>query len=141
MAMKHKWLVALLTVTVVAGLGTCVVASYRVPPVQGLTNEEVREIRAELSPFVHGHPFANVPHWRFWGLGRVVRATIGILPFEVRKELRMRVGQISRNMDGSVTVRVLEGRSFYGTFNLTREGHRWSLSDCDIQGVGNVSLR
>jgi hypothetical protein len=140
-AMKHKWVYALWTVTILAGLGAYIIGSFRVPRVQGLTNADVRQIRRALSPFVHGHPFANLVNWRSWGISRAVTVTIGILPFEVRRELRMRVGNISRNTDGSVAVRVLEGKSFYGTFTLTRERSQWSLYNCEIQGVGTVNLR
>ena len=139
--MKHKLVYVLLTVTILAGRGECVIGSFRVPRVQGFTSADVRQIRRALSPFVHAHPFANLVNWRSWGISRGVTVTIGTLPFEVRRELRMRVGKISRNTDGSVAVRVLEGNSFYGIFTHTRERSQWSLYNCEIQGVGTVNLR
>jgi|SRR6266403_1180953 len=126
---------------ILAAVGLCVIKLNHVPQVQGLTNEDVRQIRAELSPFIHGHPFVYFQNWRSRGIGNVLAATVRILPFELRKELLMRAGKVSRNTDGSIAVQLLEGKSLYGTFNLKRERDQWSLYNCEIPGVGMVELR
>ena len=138
--MQRTWVYALAAVVLLSGVAFSAVGLFHVRRVGGLTSGDVRQIRAELSPYIHCNPFSGLADWRRVGIRRAAAFTMRDLPDALRHELLLRVGRISRNLDGSVAVELVQGKSLYCTCYLKRERNHWKVYGCYVPNVGPVDV-